>query len=65
MNENDEQINDMVNRFLRWRLPEDFMPDGGISFKRLGDHFPMPTGTNILNYDQAKELVLFMVGKTE
>ena len=30
---NDEQIKAMVLRFLQWRLPADFAPDGGISFK--------------------------------
>src|SRR5579872_860838 len=29
------QIKYIVNRFLQWRLPEDFNPDGGISFKRM------------------------------
>jgi hypothetical protein len=26
----DEQIKHMVNRFLGWRLPENFQPDAGI-----------------------------------
>lgn len=29
----DEQIKHIVNRFLRWKLPENFHPDAGISFK--------------------------------
>jgi hypothetical protein len=29
----DEQIKYMVERFLGWRLPENFTPDEGISFK--------------------------------
>lgn len=39
-----EQIKHMVNRFLGWRLPESFNPDGGISFKKtFNDHLPQPT----------------------
>jgi len=63
----DEQIEYMVNRFLQWRLPENFNPDGGISFKRYfneqTDH-PMksePIGTNLFDYMQAKDMVRFMV----
>jgi hypothetical protein len=37
----DEQIKYMVDRFLGWRLPENFNPDGGISFTRIGnEHRP-------------------------
>jgi len=63
----DEQIKHMVERFLRWRLPENFNPDGGISFKRTfnenTDH-PMkhePVGTNLFDYTQATEMVRYMV----
>src|ERR1700748_3213248 len=50
----DEQIKHMVERFLRWRLPEDFHPDGGISFEKSGsagtpyEHRREPVGTNLL-----------------
>lgn len=30
-------IGAMVNRFLGWKIPDDFNPDGGISFKRESD----------------------------
>lgn len=33
----DVQIKHMVDRFLAWRLPENFNPDGGISFERVGN----------------------------
>ena len=63
----DEQIKHMVNRFLTWRLPDNFNPDGGISFKRhfneYTDH-PMrhkPFGTNLFDYTQAEEMVRYMV----
>lgn len=63
----DEQIKHMVERFLRWRLPEAFNPDGGISFQPMfNEHtaHPMkaePTGTSLFDYGQATEMVRFMV----
>lgn len=33
---NDEQIKHMVDRFLMWKLPENFNPDDGISFDSIG-----------------------------
>ena len=62
-----EQIEYMVQRFLGWRLPENFNPDAGISFKPYfnehTDH-PMksePTGTNLFDYGQAKEMIRYLV----
>ena len=64
----DDQIEHMAQRFLRWRLPEDFNPDNGISFKAtFNDHMPFgpmkcnPSGTDLFNYDQAKAMVLHMI----
>lgn len=31
------QIKHMVNRFLSWKLPDNFNPDAGISFKARAD----------------------------
>jgi hypothetical protein len=62
----DEQIEYMVNRFLGWKLPENFSPDNGISFKpTFNDHLevPMkcdPSGTNLFDYMQAKAMVEYM-----
>jgi acetone carboxylase gamma subunit len=65
---NDEQITHMVNRFLQWKLPNDFCPDCGIHFdadaaKKLNpnNHTYEPIGTNLLSADQAKEMVRFMI----
>ncbi len=64
---NDDQINDMVSRFLSWQLPKNFAPDGGISFQREYQGFDnytypnKPTGTNLFTFEQAKEMVLHMV----
>lgn len=66
----EDQIKHMVNRFLGWTLPENFSPDGGISFKRLENHhhhpaaspfYPMPTGTNLLDAAQAEAMVRHML----
>jgi hypothetical protein len=63
----EEQIKRMVDRFLSWRLPADFNPDGGISFKREFNEntpWPMqhePSGTNLLNDVQAEAMVRHML----
>lgn len=64
----EENVEKMVNRFLAWKLPMDFHPDAGISFKaefnENTDH-PMkhePTGTNLFDYTQAKEMIKHMLG---
>lgn len=62
-----EQVKYMVDRFLAWKLPEDFKPDGGISFKpTFNEHtaHPMrhePSGTNLLGADQAEVMVRYML----
>lgn len=64
----DDQIKHMVNRFLMWRLPENFNPDGGISFKAefnvdwnasrgLPTDRHQPTGTNLLTATQAEAMI--------
>lgn len=69
---NDDQIKHMVNRFLAWRLPENFHPDNGISFKpTFNEEYmakqgkpPMrhdPTGTNLFDYTQAEAMVRHLV----
>lgn len=61
---NNEQIKHMVERFLSWKLPENFNPDGGIRFERMrykDNLHPMPTGTNLLDAVQAEEMVRYMI----
>ena len=54
---------EMVNRFLCWKLPRGFYPDGGITFSMKGRYegFPLPDcwpiGTNLLTADQAREML--------
>jgi len=68
----DEQIKHMTERFLQWKLPENFNPDAGISFDpeynkewnakhgRPPDRHE-PVGTNLLGYDEAEAMVRHMV----
>lgn len=60
----EEQIKKMVDEFLRWRLPDDFRPDNGISF----DPFTMskeqwPIGTNLFTADQAEQMIRHILSK--
>lgn len=63
----DAQIKHMVSRFLNWKLPENFNPDGGITFKREFNEntpWPMkhePVGTNLLDGVQATAMVRHML----
>lgn len=60
------QIKHMVDRFLGWKLPENFSPDAGITFKAtFNEHtaHPMkhePTGTNLFDATQAEAMVRYM-----
>lgn len=63
----DEQIKYMVDRFLTWKLPESFNPDGGVSFKKTINegsayaHTFHPVGTNLLDAQQATAMVRHMI----
>ena len=63
----DAQIKHMVDRFLGWRLPDNFSPDAGISFKpTFNDHLPVPSknepiGTNLFDAQQTEAMVRHMV----
>lgn len=63
----EDQIKHMVNRFLGWKLPTNFSPDGGVSFaKTFNEHtdYPMkhqPSGTNLLDASQAEAMILYLL----
>ena len=57
----DAQIKHMVDRFLFWRLPEHFNPDGGISFNEAYRSPHGPSGTNLFDAVQATAMVRNMV----
>lgn len=65
----DNDVKRMVDRFLQWKLPADFAPDGGISFKAaFNEHTPHPmrhepVGTNLLNATQAEEMIRHILGR--
>ena len=56
-------IEKMVNRFLGWKLPKDFSPDAGISFKptKPYEEPEWPVGTNLLTADQAKHMFEYVM----
>lgn len=57
-------IDELVNRFLAWKLPADFGPDGGVSFSAAyppaSPHWP--SGTNLLTAQQAKDMLTHVLG---
>lgn len=55
----------MVDRFLGWRLPQDFYPDCGITFKHSETWGPYPNnwpiGTNLFTADQARTMFEYVL----
>jgi len=57
---------EMVQRFLGWKLPETFAPDCYISFdregmKRMGNGTHWPVGTNLLNDPEARAMLEYVL----
>jgi hypothetical protein len=63
----EDQIKHMANRFLNWKLPDGFNPDGGISFEKIGnkgtphEYTREPVGTNLIGYTEAVAMVRHML----
>lgn len=59
-------IDAMVSRFLSWNLPNDFYPDGYISFSRDKVTSPSvwPSGTNLLTAEQARKMFEYVMAPT-
>jgi hypothetical protein len=55
---------EMVSRFLGWRLPDDFAPDGGVTFTRPLHPNNYPTGTNLFTATQAQKMLEHVIGAT-
>lgn len=69
-------VKSMVDRFLGWKLPNDFAPDGGVTFNRhyntlvngkvtecertYGDTW-WPIGTNLLTAEQAEQMFSYVL----
>ena len=65
--ENKPQVTEeMITRFLQWKLPQDFYPDCWVSFDReKAQEYQWPTGTNLLHAGQVREMLEFVLtGKT-
>lgn len=65
---NDVQIKHLVDRFLAWKLPDDFRPDGGVEFdadaaKKLNpiNRRYEPYGTNLLDARQAEAMIRHII----
>lgn len=52
------QVRHMVDRFLSWKLPENFAPDGGIT---LTTSYDRASGTNLFDASQAEAMVRHML----
>jgi len=60
----DDQIKHIVDRFLGWRVPSSFNPDGGIVYtpaRQLPGIDRRPFGTNLLSAEQAEAMVRYIV----
>jgi len=63
----EEQIKHMTERFLHWKLPDDFSPDGGIEFNKtiragtMHEYTFSPIGTNLLTFTQAQAMIRYML----
>lgn len=60
-------MDNLVNRFLTWKLPQTFAPDCGISFDgRKDDEWnknkTWPVGTNLFTAIEAKQMLEHVVG---
>lgn len=54
---------EMVGRFLGWRVPQDFHPDCAVTFDRERLHpSSWPTGTNLLSATQAQAMLEHVLG---
>lgn len=63
----DEQIQEMVSKFLGWKLPDNFTPDCGISFspyhRGINGLVPnRPSGTNLFDANQAEAMIRYITG---
>lgn len=64
----EKDVKHLVDRFLQWKLPDDFNPDCGIHFdaeaaRKINpvNHRYEPTGTNLLTATQAEVMVRHML----
>jgi hypothetical protein len=53
---------EMVTRFLGWKLPQTFSPDNGITFKPPQNPILWPVGTNLLTDPEARAMLEHVLG---
>jgi len=62
-------IKEITDKFLGWKLPKTFNPDGGISFTRkhsVGTPYESehePFGTNLFTATEAKEMLQYLLSE--
>jgi hypothetical protein len=56
---------EMVTRFLGWRLPSDFSPDAGVNFTPPNNPHWWPVGTNLLTAAQARAMLEHVLGPAD
>jgi hypothetical protein len=66
MSKSKVDVTSMVDNFLSWRLPDDFAPDCGVEFNPVPHPTAdmWPTGTNLLNAEQAHEMISHIIKDT-
>lgn len=57
----EQMLDEIVNRFLSWKLPINFSPDAGISFTPSANPNCWPTGTNLFTAVQAREMFKYVL----
>jgi len=64
---NHDQLNAAVDRFLQWKLPEDFFPDCHVSIDRARAQYPgnWPVGTNLFTAEQARAMLQYVLAVPE
>ena len=60
-----EHIKQMVDRFLSWRLPDNFNPDGRVRFEPPTERQLWPTGTNLFDAQQAETMIRYLFSPAE
>lgn len=55
---------EMVTRFLQWKLPKTFRPDSGVSFTPSENPLLWPTGTNLFNDPEARAMLEHVLATT-
>lgn len=63
LKEQQVDVSHMVDRFIGWKFPDNFNPDGGIRFTPPTKWGGWPTGTNMLDAVQAKEMFEYVTKK--